>query len=328
VALDLHFSPDGHQLAVVLESIVTGENLKQWTRIYGVPDGKVLLEIANGNRRCAWSQNGSMLAVLHGIGVDFDLWDTRTWTRKQRVHLTVLDDMIRFGTIRPDDPNMLWVKRLCFDQHANLYVVQNSVAGELELPPHLVRPHAWWNEAGHLVEGESIGTVPATPTQYDISAASVGRETRLAIAYCSGPPRSCRTEILRVHMDAGGKRTVGREYQLPEGGTVCLTPDGQYLAMLNRSFCLFRLYDSHADLVYSRAVQPAMHTGSEIDVSLDGRLAAYASRGQVDVVRIPDCRCMLVVRQSAHAIALSPDGRLLAVADPDRESIRCYRIPQ
>jgi hypothetical protein len=328
MALDLHFSPDGRQLAVVLESIVTGENLKQWTRIYDVPDGNVLQEIANGNRRCAWSPNGCMLAVLHGIGVDFDLWDTRTWTKKQRLHLTVLDDMIRSGTIRPDDQNMVWVQRLCFDQHANLYVVENSVAGELELPPHLVRPHAWCNEGGHLVGGESIGTVPEISTQFDISAAPVGSETRVAIAYCSGPPRNCRVDILKVRMDAGGKRSVEREYQLPEGGTVCLTPNGEYLAMLNRSFSLFRFSNNHADLVYSREAKPAAHTGSELDVSLDGRLAAYASEGQVHVVRIPDCRSVLAIRQRAYAIALSPDGRLLAVADPDRESIRFYRIPQ
>ena len=311
---DLHFAPDGKRLAVVF----VGDHAREVTRIYEIPGGNVLKEIPNANDRCAWSPDGSLLAVLDGNAIDFDIWDTRTWERKQQLHLSILDDLIRSGVIRRDDKNMLVVRRLWFDEHGNLYVVEDNIGGELERAHEVPRPHVWWNKGGRLVDGGSFGTSTSKESNYDASAASTAGETRLALNYGGG------IQILSVRPGAGGTPAMQLRYQLDGGGEICLTPDGQYLAMLRREFQIYRLFDDHAELIYSRKVQPAYN----IDVSRIGGLVAYTSRGQVNVIRIRDGRTVLTIRQDARAIALSPDEDMLAVVDSEHpESIRIYRVP-
>jgi hypothetical protein len=65
-----------------------------------------------------------------------------------------------------------------------------------------------------------------------------------------------------------------------------------------------------------------------LDVSLNGRFAAYGSEHRVRVVRIADGQTALEIQQEPDSLALSPDGRLLAVASRQRKSILFHRIPQ
>jgi WD40 repeat protein len=313
-AYDLHFAPDGKRLAVVFD---IGDRGKQVTRIYEIPDGTVVRDIGNAYFQCAWSPDGSLLAVLHGNGIDFDIWDTRTWDRKQQLHLSILDNLIRSGVITRDDQNMLWIQRLWFDERGDLCVVEQNVGGEIDAAHEVPRPHVWWNIDGRLVDGGSFGTTTSKGTD-DASAASNGGETRLAVNYGGG------IQILGVRPGTGGTPTMQLKYHLAGGGEICLTPDGQYLAMLGREFQLYRLFDDRAELIYWRPVRPKYR----MDVSRDGRLVAYTSKGHVDVMRIPDCRTVLTIAQDAGPVALSPDGKLLAIVDAEhRESIRFYLVP-
>jgi len=136
---------------------------------------------------------------------------------------------------------------------------------------------------------------------------------------------------------------VQREYELSDLGSphsesvfpaIRLTADGKYLVVRTRERCrLYRLFDDHAELLRSREDEIEGHATSRVlgcvlDVSLDGRLAAYSSTDRAEVIRLPDGESVFEVRQVLSPIALSPDGRLLAVADREHKSIRFYNIPQ
>jgi WD40 repeat protein len=197
----------------------------------------------------------------------------------------------------------------------------------------LSRAEVWWNATSVSGEAVSIGTCPRV---FDVSAAPRGLDTRVVI---SNENAECTLEILRVQNPAG-KRIVRREYSLNVSQAhglvlawVSLTNDGRYLvARDSAQFCLFELFDDQAKLVYSRsdrfATSETMLRKKVLDVSLNGRFAASGSEHRVRVVRIADGKISLEVQQEPDSLALSPDGRLLAVASRQRKSILFYRIPQ
>lgn len=324
VAVDMHLSPDGRSLAVVSADARSRLFSKQATWVYEIPSGKLRNQIEGGSWQCAWNADGTILAVATWTGWDFDLWDTKTWAHKRQLSIglsPVEKQIVRF--VLPVG--------LCFDRDGNLYTAEpyNGWDGNVALSPAKV----WWNATSVSGEAVSIGTCPSV---FDVSAAPRGRDTRVVI---SNENAECTLEILRVQNPAG-KRIVRREYSLNVSQAhglvlawVSLTNDGRYLvARDSAQFCLFELFDDQAKLVYSRSDRSAssetMLRKKVLDVSLNGRFAASGSEHRVRVVRIANGQTSLEIQQEPDSLALSPDGRLLAVASRQRKSILLYRIPQ
>jgi WD40 repeat protein len=324
VAVDMHLSPDGRSLAVVSADARSRLFSKQATWVYEIPSGKLRNQIEGGSWQCAWNADGTILAVATWTGWDFDLWDTKTWAHKR--HLSIGLSPTEKRIVR-----FVLPVGLCFDRDGNLYTAEpyNGWDGNVALS----RAKVWWNATSVSGEAVSIGTCPCI---FDVSAAPRGLDTRVAI---SNENAECTLEIFRVQNPAG-KRIVRREYSLNVSQAhglvlawVSLTNDGRYLvARDSAQFCLFELFDDQAKLVYSRSDRSAssetMLRKKVLDVSINGRFAAYGSEHRVRVVRIADGQTALEIQQEPDSLALSPDGRLLAVASRPRKSILFYRIPQ
>ncbi len=109
---------------------------------------------------------------------------------------------------------------------------------------------------------------------------------------------------------------LGPPNSLPSFPAIRLTGDGDYLAVRSlQRFRFFRLFDNHAELLISVDDQINYGTiesklGSVLDVSVNGRFAAYLSMNSV-VVRLSDGGLAIEVplTQSCQ-FALSPDGAL------------------
>ncbi len=328
VAVDMHFSPDGRSLAVVSADARTRRYRKQSTSIYDVQSGKLRHEIDGGAWQCAWNADGSVLAVGAWNGLTFDLWETKTWTHQRQavVTLSATDQEI----VVPSMPVM--PLGLCFDRQDNLYAAE-PYNGWDGFVPQLLRAKVWWRGGSPTGEAESIGS---SGNSVHLSAGPIGRDTRVAISH---EDRVCTLEILRIQ-DPGGKRIVRREYDLNVSQAhglvrpwVGLCNDGKYLvARDSAQFCLFELFNDRAKLVYSLTDKSATSEPtagkSGLDVSLNGHFAAYGSEHRIRVVRIADGQTALEIQQEPDSLALSPDGRLLAVASRERKSILFYRIPQ
>jgi hypothetical protein len=189
----------------------------------------------------------------------------------------------------------------------------------------------WWNAANGKSVADSIGV--SSGTQVDLSAASIQQDTRLAISYEPPAPSPYRIDILRIREEGGDTHKVSLEYRVPRLPTkawVRLTNDGKYLAARDgHGFYLFQLLENQAQLVHSREdrIDIVSFWPPALDVSFDGRLAAYNSEDCANVCRIPDGESVLEVHLERCPIALSPDGRLLAVVDAKRKCICFYRIP-
>jgi WD40 repeat protein len=330
----MRFSPNGRSLAVVTnENGFGGEKEIERTRVYRVPDGSLEHEIENGARMCAWSQNGSALAVGSASSEEFELWDARTWERKNS--LTV-------GFLQADKDRTAFLSttvcQLCFDGQGSLYVALsvNTDTGGNRQP--FDRARVWWKagDSKGFVKAERIGSYSFA---YDLATATHGSEIRVAIS-CLYPEDPI--EILSVRKEPDGGRTVKREYKLSDLGppnslptmpAIRLTNEGEHLAVRTlQGFRFFRLFDNHAQLLYSIDDQIDYRTirfemGSVLDVSADGRFCAYLSTNSVKVVRLSDAKLAIEVprHESCH-FALSPDATLLAVVDDDRTSFRFYRV--
>jgi 6-phosphogluconolactonase (cycloisomerase 2 family) len=164
----------------------------------------------------------------------------------------------------------------------------------------------------------------------------MAQEMRVAI---SNEDVKCTLEILRIQ-DPGGKRIVRREYALTAGeahglhlARVRLTNDGKYLvAHDGTQLCVFELSNTQAKLVCSLADKIATSIAGVVlhlfDVSLNGHVAAYGAEHRIRVIRIPDGQIALEIEQEPDSLALSPDGRLLALVSRKRKSILLYHVPQ
>jgi WD40 repeat protein len=331
----MRFSPDGRNLAVVTnENGFGGAKEIQRTRVYRVPDGTIVHEIENGARMCAWNSNGSILAVASLNGEEFDLWDTQTWVRKNRLSVGFSEyDKRARALISTHDLS------LCFDRQGSLYAAVDPATDAGGDVNPFARAKVWWNASygKGQIKVEQLGTCQ---TPFDLSTGFLGTDTRVAISGISEQPL---VEILRVRKGPSGNGIVQRDYELTDLGppesefvwpAIRLTADGKYLVVRTMERCrLYRLFDDHAKLLRSREDKidsKAMRRsiGCVLDVSLDGRFAAYSSTDRAEVIRIPDGESVFEVRQAPSPIALSPDGRLLAVADREQKSIRFYQVPQ
>jgi len=291
-------------------------------------------EIENGARMCAWNSNGSILAVASLNGEEFDLWDSQTWVRKTRLSVGFSEYDKRAKTLLGTT-----ILQLCFDRQGSHYT---AVSADTDVGTDVApfdRAKVWWNasDGKGQIKAEQLGTFEAP---FDLSTGFLGPDTRVAIS-CMTPRTP--VEILRIRKGPSGNRIVQRDYELSDLGplesvsvwpAIRLTTDGKYLVVRTTERCrLFRLFDDHAELLRSREDKidaKAMRRllGCVLDVSLDGLFAAYSSTDRAEVIRLPDGESVFEVRQVPSPIALSPDGRLLAVADREQKSIRFYNIPQ
>jgi hypothetical protein len=296
--------------------------------VYDVPRGELRHRDEGAAWQSAWNADGSILAVGTWTGWNFNLWDASTWTHQAHLALPLA------WSERPGVGGFIVPAGLCFDQTGNLYVAEPSSGYE---PPNAYSPgvHIWSKREVASYHTESIGTA-CSRAVIDMSASSRTPETRVVLANADA---GCTLEVLAVQT-RGGKPTVRRAYKLDRGQAhglerphVSVTADGKYLfARDSQQYCLFELFDDHASLAYAHldkfdTTMPGAGVKG-LDVSLDGRAAAFGSEHSIRVVRISDGASLLEVQQEPGAFALSPDSRLLAVPNQGRKSICFYRINQ
>jgi WD40 repeat protein len=334
---DMHFAPDGAAVAVVTVDSFFGKWIWR-VRIYGVADGKLLHELKGGALKCAWSPDGLLLAVARDNWPDVDVWDTRTWSLKSRLPLVNPAK----GRATTDEPlGGLIVSGLCFDRNGNLYVAEiySNMNGFSHRVPHLT---VWWGAGPD--HSEIDPSLPYSYEDFSVSTGGVADEIRVACSYATQP-----LHIWTIRTRRNGERVIQPAFEVPKSSdnathqaesrlpklimaSVALTPDGRYLAARDMErFYIFELSDEHVRLIHSREDPFVTKTNpfvQLIDISLDGRLAAYRSKDRNTVVRLPDGKTALMVEGRSSPIALSPDGRLLAIADNTRKTICFYRIPE
>jgi WD40 repeat protein len=322
---DICFSSDGQSIAVLCRA----------ANIYHVPDGKLLHSIPinerimpyRGERKAAWNTSGTTFAVSSIDGQGCNVWDTKTWTVTRSLSLCV--------SAKLKDNIDVYVQALCWDRSGNLYMATDVLSDELTggwlmKNPALAHPVVWWHDEHEPGCATPIGIAWE---QCDLSAASVGRETLVAASYQQ--PSAFPVEILKVERQADGRPVVNKEYQIRKIKTarLRLSSDGAYLAAHDGdTFYLFQLLPRHEyKLILSRDAPLKMPGGALgplkiLDMSTDSRVVAYSSASRATVMHIPNGQVLLEVPNESKALALSPDGQLLAVPDLEKRLVCFYRI--
>jgi hypothetical protein len=328
MAVDMRFSPDNRRLAVVSADPHSRYYSAQKTFIYDVATRTLQHEIDGGAWRCAWNAQGTQLATLTWSGLDVDVWNSKTWTRERRltVGLSPSDrQIVQFFPVLPGT--------LCFCQTGSLYLAPTYGGWDGDVPA-LRGAQVWWN-GSPKAEPEKIGSCATEP--FDLSAAALGLDTRVVV---SNEVADCTLEIMRVS-DSGGKHIVKSQYRLSAAqahglrrAQICLSGNGRYLAARDETqqLCLFEVFDDHLALLSAQQDKAATTLPTAglrfVDLSLDGRFAAYESEHRIRVVRVPSGKPVLDVNEEPAGFALSTNGRLLALASPERKSILFFEIPQ
>jgi hypothetical protein len=230
-------------------------------------------------------------------------------------------------------PELLAIKHLCFDREGDCFAAEAVILDGVDLAG-LDRARVWWNVGGNFSGPEHIGKC-STTMPYDL-AISLGNPARLAVSYCENSPQ-CVAEVVKVG-GGGTARSAKYVYALNGLGVAWIAMDaqGRYLVARDHDkVYLWELFEGHAKLIRSWSEpfddQP-FPTGwtwwQAIDISRDGSLAAYVSYNHVKVIHIPDCKQVrdIAVSDVCYAITISPDGRLLAIADKATQTICFYRI--
>lgn len=309
----LRFSPDGSLIAACEHD-----------------DGLTLLQVADGQRLgptkfstpiMQWNPAGTVFAAAVRNGTECVLWDSKTWKVKKHLRAPLpsgiksLKDRYSIG--------------LAIDQDDSVYLATVEF-GDVEKPPNYwgspllsQQTLVWWGDDPDIQRPVSIGL----SDEFDVSTASVGRDTLVALAYWSHS-----VEIFKVRYDQVGRRTIEKQFELPttEATHIQLSADGRFLAARNSArFLVFRLTgQSKPKLIFTRDddLDLRMTVCTRIvDMSSDGHIAAFQGKERVVVLHVPDGRVLLEVPNKTYALAISPDGRLLAV--PTRSQISFYRVP-
>ncbi len=163
---------------------------------------------------------------------------------------------------------------------------------------------------------------------------SSGLDAMLALSYST----PCPPEILNVSPRGKSIFVQGKVElkNLPHplvAPRLRLTPDGNYLVARDEQHVdVITLSSTGPQVVASvtsptKAVKGSMIYWKEIELSRDGRFAAFASDPYLRVIRVPDGKQVLEIVHKPCAFALAPDGSQLAVADHDFRSVRLYRLP-
>jgi WD40 repeat protein len=338
--VNLEFSPDGTKLAVVTYELKPPDAAKlQATRIYQVSDGKPLHTLQQAAWRCNWNSDGSLLVVSAVNGKEFDIYDTAKWQLKK--HLTLTPPRKKADAASKDkkeedpfgeSPSQMQavpgiVQALAFTRQGSLFAV--TFAEDADSSYQLNHAKAWWDPL-HSSEAESLGSCGGA---WDMGVVSTGIDAMLALSY--SPP--CPPDILNVS-PRGNSLFVQGKVELKDlphplvAPRLRLTPDGNYLVARDEQHLdVMTLSSTGPQVVASitsptKAVKGSMIYWKELELSRDGRFAAYASEPYLRVIRIPDGKQMLEIVHKPCSFALSPDGSQLAVADHDYRSVRLYRV--
>jgi len=263
-----------------------------------------------------WNRDGSKFALGQDRGRSLDVWDARSWKLERKLSVGFFNDEnvhIEYKAIR-------------FDCRGNIYCTQR--VGRDGYAPTALQAKVWWPGS---TKAEGIGS---KDEPFDVAVACVDDHTRVVISY---QPRNNPTpvDVLNIRQGPDGRRTVKRDYQVPElhWPRIALTEDGEYLlAQDEKTFRIYKLLPDHAVLIHSR--DAILHNISKLAevrpvVSSDGRLAAFCygvrtADIHVVVVRIPDGEIIFDLPCKAIAFAFLPDSRLLAVGDLDSQAILVY----
>lgn len=321
---DLRFSADGKQIALVLHM----------ARIYSAIDGKVIRAIdANGpsranegERRCAWNASGTRFAISTTNGQGCSVLNTRGWNVEGRFSLCL--------AAAQKEQLFVDVRSLSFDRLDNLYMATAGTKTELtgsweSENPSLVHPIVWSNK--QQGDGCALPFTSYAGAQFDMSIAGDDRGTLVAVSYWELSP----VTIVRVRRDEDGRVIAKEEYRITElkAALVRLAADGKFLvAHDGERVYVFQLLENHQyRLIVSRDAPRNMPTFAVpaltmLDVSSDGHTVAYSSGSTASVMRIPDGQKLLEIPSTSRTLALSPDGKVLAVPELSQRMILFYRI--
>jgi hypothetical protein len=364
--VDLEYSPDGTKLAVVTYELKPPNGAKvQVTRIYQASSGKPVHSLEQAGWRCNWNSDGSLLVVSDVNGKGFDIYDTAKWELKKHLTLTPSrkssdaeskdnseskdsvqskdsaeskdkKDKTDYKEYEPPNPTASHLKAipgivqsLAFTRQGSLFAV--IFAEDADSSYQLNHAKVWWDPLHSSAEAESIGSCDGA---WDMGVVSSGMDAMLALSYST----SCPPEVLNISPRGNSIFVQGKVElkNLPHplvAPRLRLTQDGNYLvARDEQRLDVITLSSTGPQVVSSiasptKAVKGSMIYWKEIELSRDGRFAAYASEPYLRVIRIPDGKQVLEIVHKPCAFALSPDGSQLAVADRDHLSIRLYRVP-
>jgi hypothetical protein len=321
VVTDLRFSPDGKLLAVIALDD-RNINLHQHAYIYRAATGELIHTIDDAAWTCAWSADGSALAVAAFDPWYVDVWDTATWTRKSR--LGYLE-----SPAHKDEATIIRPQRLCFDRAGNLYL-SDWIDFDGPYSPDLQGLRVWQDAAKGGAQLQTIRS--SVSEEVDIACASIGEHTRLAVSGLGGSP----ARIVTLTAKPGTRPSVLREYTLPDtmNATIGITPDGRFLvARDSAAITVVELFDDHSKVLWSLREDFGLPGDTErmhaFALAISGELAAGGTDGHVKVLRISDGGKLLDLDfgKSGGEIALSPDGQLLAMSDDARRRVRFYKVP-
>ncbi len=141
--LGLYFSPDARLLAVI-ELHARGDKWRPHVYVYRVSTGELVHQIDDVGSTCAWSLDGSVLAVAAFDPLYVDIWETTDWKHKVRL---ACDEPIKHKHGAP----FVRPERLRFDQFGNLYYAPHldfdrPTRARLLRDPHVARRREGRNE--------------------------------------------------------------------------------------------------------------------------------------------------------------------------------------
>jgi hypothetical protein len=334
--VDLRFSPDGKKLAVISFETPPPDAAKfQVARIFRISDGEVLHSIPNAAWKSAWNSDGSLLATVESNGTDFEVWETAKWGLKRHLTLTAQSAGHESRAHNPVDAEGLAdispgiVQRLCFNRQGSLFTV--SFAQDSDSASEYNHAKIWWDPLGKETVAESIGSCGGP---CDLAVAGSGKSPLVALAYKT----PCNPEVVKIGLKSG-KTVVENKVVLKDlpdkldSPRLEMTADGRLLlARDTTQFDIFSISDTAVQLVQSIASKAPIVKGSmlwfkHVEISGDGRFAAYDTEGHLNIIRLPDGKPVLTISHPPCAVALAADGSMVAIADQSTHSVLLYRIP-
>jgi hypothetical protein len=171
---------------------------------------------------------------------------------------------------------------------------------------------------------------------WDMAVGSFNRKTRVAVSY-PGQEGDCQVEVVTFDPQLPEKAVVQTAFSLPnlDWAYVAMSADGRYLAVRTQTMCAaYELLEDRAQLLRSwrdplhgETAPTAWWWWQAVEMASKAPIAAYSSNRHVKVCRLPSCESVLDLQLEwePYAIALNPDGTVLAIANADRQNICFYK---